>query len=577
MAEIGSISAGDIHNVSPSGQIGPLGSEYILHWGVRADDRWHIARDEKAIRQGIAEDGVSIETRLRVSGGDIVHRASSTPYKGKSLVVIEIENETPIPVALALFTSGSATWKCEEKTLTRDLIPIISASKAVGHCLIATSEDELLERLRSEEGQEEIERLNSGKGSQVAVVFPLPHSATLRLVFSGDNDGDSLPSPDDLPNLEGIANGWGVHLEQGSTAVLEDERLERILFSARRHLLVGCEQDLNSPYWLQGSPSYTPALAVVSMSLWGHSEAASRLLKQLIDQYQVSSFQHHEREYLSYLLWACSEFTLLHGNHEVSVPSLQWASEQVGNFLSSIPRRGIRRRSDHSFLRLGVESSISILQRSAQDEEAHRLQDVLPKIYRSNSISEYSASLPNALLNLDQAAKPLSKCLLDYLGASDNSDLLNRIIAKATPSGAFSSGERFQDPFASALFLIFLRRFLLSQPQKNVSTVALFPSYNPRWFNVPVEVSNMPTSNGGIGYAVRWHGDRPALLWEGNFSSEVSFISPEFDPNWESRETQGEALFPQQKPQETAIPLISPSSQRPAAPPRGHEEGKNFS
>ena len=105
MAEIGSISAGDIHNVSPSGQIGPLGSEYMVHWGVRADDRWHIARDEKAIRQGIAEDGVSIETRLRVPGGDIVHRASSTPYKGKSLVVIEIENETPIPVALALFTN----------------------------------------------------------------------------------------------------------------------------------------------------------------------------------------------------------------------------------------------------------------------------------------------------------------------------------------------------------------------------------------------------------------------------------------------------------------------------------------
>ena len=149
---------------------------------------------------------------------------------------------------------GSATWKCEEKSLTpRPGYQFGSASKAVGHCLIATSEDELLERLRSEEGQEEIERLNSGKGSQVAVVFPLPHSATLRLVFSGDNDGDSLPSPDDLPNLEGIANGWGsASRNKGSSVVFEDERLERILFSARRHLLVG-EQDLNSPYWLQGS------------------------------------------------------------------------------------------------------------------------------------------------------------------------------------------------------------------------------------------------------------------------------------------------------------------------------------
>ena len=133
MAEIGSIGVGPVHTVSSNGGIEPLGSGPLVHWGVRADDRWHIARDERAVRQIVAEDGVSIETRLRVPGGDIVHRASSTPYKNTSLVIVEIENETPLPVAIAFFTAGSGIWRCEGNTLFRNNVSMISASKPVSH------------------------------------------------------------------------------------------------------------------------------------------------------------------------------------------------------------------------------------------------------------------------------------------------------------------------------------------------------------------------------------------------------------------------------------------------------------
>ena len=157
MAEIGSIGVEPVHSVSSNGGIEPLGSGCLVHWGVRADDRWHIARDEQAVRQIVAEDGVSIETRLRVPGGDIVHRASSTPYRNTSLVIVEIENETPLPVAIALFTVGDGIWRCEGNTLFRNSVSVISASKPVSQCQVAASEDDMMNALKLEESQNDAE------------------------------------------------------------------------------------------------------------------------------------------------------------------------------------------------------------------------------------------------------------------------------------------------------------------------------------------------------------------------------------------------------------------------------------
>tara|TARA_B100000700_G_C15008979_1_gene839971 strand:- start:1112 stop:2047 length:936 start_codon:yes stop_codon:yes gene_type:complete len=311
------------------------------------------------------------------------------------------------------------------------------------------------------------------------------------------------------------------------------------------------------------------------MCLWGHIEAAKHLLTESIDRYQVSSFQRPRMEHLSYLLWACNEFTLHQMDDEVSVPILNWAIEEIGNFVAAIPRSRIRRRIGHSYLRLGLESSVSILKRSGRIEEAHQLGDALPRIYRTNSISHQSQSLPNALLDRDQSPTPIAKYLNNYLSASEESGSLSEIIGRAELTGGFSSGERLQDPFASALFLLMFRRFLISQP--DLSTIALFPSYTSKWFNVPLEVNNMPTSHGEVGYAVRWHGDRPALLWEGKINTQAAFTSPGFDPTWKSNELRGEALLPQQKPDEIPIPLISSPSQKPSIATSKPEKGNNFS
>ena len=50
-----------------------------------------------------------------------------------------------------------------------------------------------------------------------------------------------------------------------------------------------------------------------------------------------------------------------------------------------------------------------------------------------------------------------------------------------------------------------------------------------------------PVSGGVLSYAVRWHGERPALLWDGPPGTTVRV--PGLDPGWRSDDAAGEALL----------------------------------
>jgi len=61
------------------------------------------------------------------------------------------------------------------------------------------------------------------------------------------------------------------------------------------------------------------------------------------------------------------------------------------------------------------------------------------------------------------------------------------------------------------------------------------------WRGQGVEVHDAPTRAGRVSYAVRWHGARPALLWE--CERPIRLGAPGLDPTWSTREARGEALL----------------------------------
>lgn len=66
----------------------------------------------------------------------------------------------------------------------------------------------------------------------------------------------------------------------------------------------------------------------------------------------------------------------------------------------------------------------------------------------------------------------------------------------------------------------------------------------PTWLGINFEVYGIPVGPASsVSYAVRWHGERPAVLWEVT-GDPVELTSPALDPAWRTSVTSGEALWP---------------------------------
>lgn len=94
--------------ISPSGSIIPWDDSPHVNWFVAADDRWHVPADETTVRQVRLEGTPVTETRVRVPQGDVVQRVYTVADAG-GITIIEVENESTLPVAVAFDRSGLLT------------------------------------------------------------------------------------------------------------------------------------------------------------------------------------------------------------------------------------------------------------------------------------------------------------------------------------------------------------------------------------------------------------------------------------------------------------------------------------
>jgi hypothetical protein len=105
---IGTLAAGVMAHVDEAGTVrlvgGPLVGGPTVAWYVAADDRWHTPSKEAAVRQRLIDGVPVVETSVRIPGGDAVQRVYAVPDDG-GLVLIEIENVTTLPFAVAFDTS----------------------------------------------------------------------------------------------------------------------------------------------------------------------------------------------------------------------------------------------------------------------------------------------------------------------------------------------------------------------------------------------------------------------------------------------------------------------------------------
>jgi hypothetical protein len=94
------------------------------------------------------------------------------------------------------------------------------------------------------------------------------------------------------------------------------------------------------------------------------------------------------------------------------------------------------------------------------------------------------------------------------------------------------------DPPDDVRVLAWLERRLV---RRSAGTVDLLPGLPRAWAGEPVDVYRLPVGAGELGFALRWHGDRPAFLWQ--TTAPIVLSSRRLDQSWSTDASRGEALL----------------------------------
>jgi hypothetical protein len=128
-------------------------------------------------------------------------------------------------------------------------------------------------------------------------------------------------------------------------------------------------------------------------------------------------------------------------------------------------------------------------------------------------------------------------------------------------------------PSGSAYFLTWTERRIVDVRSDGAH---LFPAGLPTgWEGNNFEVYGVPTgATGSVSFAIRWHGERPAVLWE-HSGTAAALSAPLLAPEWHTAEVKGEALWPP-PPGVTIAPDAAVAPDAPIAP-SFPAEGGSFS
>lgn len=429
---VGAVGSAGRAAVDSRGLVTPEPGGWSLDWWIGADDRWHLPSQESAVTQELVEGSGVVETAVRIPSGVAVQRVYGLAGS-PDLVVVEIENASPAPLALALAVrpfdqlgvTGVRRVEAdgtlvqvdgrEAMVLARPPRRVAGSRLAEGDCVASVTAGE------AEEGPALAVDDPDGMAT-AAFVFPLAHRTTVRVALALPHDGGIPPAVDvaSLPDSADAARAWAAHLGRGMTVVLPDEQSQRAVDAARAHLAL-----------LDDGRSIAPVP-------WGTGTAGSDDVTMVLAALERWGF----------------------GRQAAEVAPLLW-------------RRRRRRRPHHL-------SGTEAWARAA------------------------------ALLD---AASPT------YTWAG---------------GGAGAHGRPVAD------FLLAVRDGLVGVAAGGV--VEVLPALPGSWRGQNVELRDAPVRGGRLSYAVRWHGDRPALLWEHD-AGGVTLRAPGLDPSWETAEPSGEALL----------------------------------
>jgi hypothetical protein len=608
-------------------------------WWVGAEDRWHLPEHEVAVRQRLVGEAPVVETAMRIPGGDALQRVFAVAGVGDlgPLLVMEVENASAVPVAVAIVVTGlddRLTVERHPTAATRASVHFRHLSPGDGE--YATVHDLLFDRAPAD--------VAVGRGV-ATFIFPVPHTATLRIgipLEDGvpvEHGASSVPDrspglPSAVPAATAVAKGWEAQGGRGARVELPDPTITATLDAARRQLLLA---ELGGGELIGGiGHGRAPGLdwvetAVITrafdrLGFWPESERVLLALpERLGDEGAVDAegrvdtagaalvaLDHHlATTGNDELARAMVEvvFAIALGLRRRALPGRRWGRARAP---APLPARAPGGADGEAgwwawwWVVAGFEAAARVLVRAGEDAAAEQAvldaaaarAEVLPRLPASGICAAAIDGPPSgaAWVNLlagqalpapdragwweatrtwlaEHATDPEGRILADggdlvrplaslVVAAADiragDARGLDRLLTLAgdagdlrvwpeqyrVPSGAAGKG-RSPDPTATAAFVDAALDLLLHAAPDG--GLVLAPVVPETWLGQGWEVHEAPTPHGRCSYAVRWHGERPALLWQledrGTGGPAPRLTVPGLDPDWSTTEPRGEALL----------------------------------
>lgn len=489
---IGNLDSPHRAAVDPGGLVTVAGAGWSLDWWVGAEDRWHLPCREVAVRQALVGASPVVETRLRVPTGDAVHRAyAARDARGAEAVVVEVENQSTVPVAVALAVRPHGQTEVgridqlalEGTHLLVDGDVAMVLPRSPGRMALSDATVDAAATVFAGDARpvsSAVVHCPEGLASG-ALLFPLAHTATLRVVLPLPRVRGPV-EPAALPSAAQVASGWSTQSGRGCRVEVPDRRLRDAVRASTRHLLLG-----------QGAPGVAAAL-----DLLGFPDEAARTLTA--EQPRLARTDRPG--------------TVVHAlvQHWELTRDRAFAATVVDVAGALVP--ALRRSGDPADLASGAAALpglAALLDAAGQRraaEDVRRLAAVLPSV-----------------------ATPAS-----------GTELAN-LLSSAGSTWTWPGPGTGHDPAANAALVTLVRGLLVAESGE---ALALSPEVPDTWLGQGWELHDAPTRHGRLSFAVRWHGDRPALLWHlepHEAGQPVRLTTPGLDPGWSSTEPRGEALL----------------------------------
>jgi hypothetical protein len=211
-----------------------FGRKLRAEWIVGADDRWHVAASEVAVRQRRFTPAPALETAMRIPSGDALPRVYGVGGRG-DLVVVEVENASPVPFVLGLVVRGGKELRLEGNVLHVDGRPAIVTARPPARWSVGTAGQAARAAMA---GAATDEPLTTVRAPEIVLLWPVTHRTVTRVVLASGSDIGEPLSPVGLPSVDDVVAGWKAQLARGMRVELPDDALQSAVDAARADALL---------------------------------------------------------------------------------------------------------------------------------------------------------------------------------------------------------------------------------------------------------------------------------------------------------------------------------------------------